>query len=169
MSVDTVRTFTGYCGFCAVHCPVVTTVDGARIVSVEPDRAHPYGGAICSKGRAAPEFHDHGDRVNVPLRRTRPKTDPDPGWAPCSWDEALDLIAEKLLAVRAADGAQAVAFNKGTTTRSVAAPPTAPPCVVWSKQRWRRPPRRPNRIRARQDVGARQPWQGVHVVPLLKP
>jgi anaerobic selenocysteine-containing dehydrogenase len=113
--VDTVRTVTGYCGFCAVHCPVVTAVDGARIVSVEPDGAHPYGGAICSKGRAAPEFHDHGDRVNVPLRRTRPKTDPDPGWKPCRWDEALDLIADKLLAVRAAAGPQAVAFNKGTT------------------------------------------------------
>jgi anaerobic selenocysteine-containing dehydrogenase len=115
MSVDTVRKVTGYCGFCAVHCPVITTVNEARIVSVEPDRAHPYGGAICAKGRAAPEFHDHGDRVNVPLRRTRPKTDPDPGWEPCGWDEALDLIAEKLLAVRAAAGPQAVAFNKGTT------------------------------------------------------
>jgi anaerobic selenocysteine-containing dehydrogenase len=109
------RKVTGYCGFCAVHCPVITAVDGTRIVSVEPDRAHPYGGAICSKGRAAPEFHDHGDRVNVPLRRTRPKTDPDPGWEPCGWDEALDLIAEKLLSVRAAAGPQAVAFNKGTT------------------------------------------------------
>ncbi len=114
MSVDTMRKATGYCGFCAVHCPVVTTVAGERVVSVEPDRAHPYGGAICVKGRAAPEFHDHRDRVNVPLRRTRPKTDPDPGWEPCGWDEALDLIARKLLDVRAASGAQAVAFNKGT-------------------------------------------------------
>ena len=59
MSVETMRKVTGYCGFCAVHCPVVTTVDGPRVVSVEPDRAHPYGGAICIKGRAAPEFHDH--------------------------------------------------------------------------------------------------------------
>jgi len=115
MSVDVTRRVTGYCGFCAVHCPVVTTVGAAeRVRSVEPDRAHPYGGAICAKGRAAPEFHDHPDRVNVPLRRTRPKTDPDPGWAPCSWDEALDLIARKMLEIRASSGAQAVAFNKGT-------------------------------------------------------
>lgn len=115
MSVSAMRKVTGYCGFCAVHCPVVTTADGARVLSVEPDRAHPYGGAICSKGRAAPEFHDHRERVNVPLRRTRPKTDPDPGWEPCSWDDALDLIARKMLEVRASSGAQAVAFNKGTT------------------------------------------------------
>jgi anaerobic selenocysteine-containing dehydrogenase len=114
MTGRALREVRGYCGFCAVHCPVVTTVDGARVVSVEPDRAHPYGGAVCAKGRAAPEFHDHRERVNVPLRRTRPKTDPDPGWEPCGWDEALDLVARKLLAVRAASGAQAVAFNKGT-------------------------------------------------------
>jgi anaerobic selenocysteine-containing dehydrogenase len=114
-TVDTMRKVTGYCGFCAVHCPVVSTVREGRVVSVEPDHAHPYGGAICAKGRAAPEFHDHGERVNVPLRRTRPKTDPDPGWEPCSWDEALDLIARKMLEVRAASGAHAVAFNKGTT------------------------------------------------------
>jgi anaerobic selenocysteine-containing dehydrogenase len=108
------RTVKGYCGFCAVHCPVVTTAHGARVISVEPDREHPYGGSICSKGRAAPEFHEHRERVNVPLRRTRPKTDPDPGWEPCGWDEALDLIARKMLEIRAMSGAQAMAFNKGT-------------------------------------------------------
>ena len=116
MSADTSRTVTGYCGFCAVHCPVVTTVDaGSRPQRVEPDRSHPHGGAICAKGRAAPEFHDQRDRVNFPMRRTRPKTSPDPGWERCTWDEALDLIAAKLFEVRASSGAHAVAFNKGTT------------------------------------------------------
>ena len=115
MIVQGDRQILGYCGFCAVHCPTVTTVENGRVRSVEPDRSHPFGGAICAKGRAAPEFHDHRDRVNVPLRRTRPKTDPDPGWEPCGWDEALDLIARTLLEVRASSGAEAVAFNKGTT------------------------------------------------------
>ena len=50
MRVDTSRKVKGYCGFCGVHCPVVTTADGARLLSVEPDREHPYGGAICAKG-----------------------------------------------------------------------------------------------------------------------
>src|SRR5262245_35908053 len=116
MTVSASRAVSGYCSFCAVHGPVVTTVDaGARPQRVEPDRSHPHGGAICAKGRAAPEFHDHRDRVNFPMRRTRPKTSSDPGWQRCSWDEALDLIAAKLLEVRASSGAQAVAFNKGTT------------------------------------------------------
>ena len=52
--------------------------------------------------------------MNYPLRRTRPKTDPDPGWERCSWDAALELIAHKLLEVRATDGPQAVVFGKAT-------------------------------------------------------
>lgn len=66
MSATSPRPVKGYCGFCAVHCPVVTTVDGGRVLAVEPDRAHPLGGAICGKGRAAPEFHTHRERVDFP-------------------------------------------------------------------------------------------------------
>jgi anaerobic selenocysteine-containing dehydrogenase len=84
------------------------------VLSIEPDAAHPFGGVICAKGRAAPEFHDHAERVNYPLRRTRPKTDPDPGWERIGWDEALGLIAGKMLEARASSGPQAVAFAKGT-------------------------------------------------------
>jgi anaerobic selenocysteine-containing dehydrogenase len=108
------RAVAGYCGLCSVHCPTITTVVGDRVLALAPDPAHPYGGAMCAKGHAMPEFLDHPDRVNYPVRRTRPKTDPDPGWERISWDEALSLIAEKLLEVRAADGPEAVVFSKGT-------------------------------------------------------
>jgi anaerobic selenocysteine-containing dehydrogenase len=109
------RTVQGYCGLCAVHCPTVTTVAGDQVLSVEAPPPPPQPGAICAKGRAAPEFLDHPERVNYPMRRTRPKTDPDPGWERITWDEALDLIAARLLAVRETDGPQAVAFSKGTS------------------------------------------------------
>lgn len=107
----TVRTF---CSLCKVICPAVVTVEGERPIGLEPDRQHSRGGAVCAKGRAAPDIHDHPKRVNYPLRRTRPKTDPDPGWERISWDEALDLIAGKMLAVRAESGPAAVAFTRGT-------------------------------------------------------
>src|SRR3954462_12608384 len=86
----TVRTF---CSLCKVICPAVVTVKGGQIISLEPDRQHSRGGAVCAKGRAAPDIHDHPHRVNYPLRRTRPKGDPDPGWERIGWEEALDLIA----------------------------------------------------------------------------
>ncbi|MBI4493634.1 MAG: molybdopterin-dependent oxidoreductase [Chloroflexi bacterium] len=113
-SPDQTRTVRTCCGLCAVHCPAVATVEAERVVALRPDASHPYGGALCAKGRAAPELLDHPERVDYPLRRTRPKTDPDPGWERCTWDEALDLVARKLLEVRAASGPEAVVFSKGT-------------------------------------------------------
>ena len=43
------------------------------------------------------------NRVLTPMKRTNPKKgrDEDPGFVPISWDEALDLVAAKLNAVRA--------------------------------------------------------------------
>jgi anaerobic selenocysteine-containing dehydrogenase len=99
---------------CGVGCPSAVAVENGRIVSLAPDREHPAGGTICAKGRAAPEMHDHPHRVNHPLRRTTPKTAPDAGWERCSWDEALDTIATRLLAIRAESGAHAVAIGRGT-------------------------------------------------------
>jgi anaerobic selenocysteine-containing dehydrogenase len=113
MNTD-IRAVRSYCLFCEVHCPIVATVQAERVMSIEPDATHPFGGAICAKGRAAPEFHDHGDRVNFPMRRTRPKTDDDPGWERVGWDEALSVIAAKMLEARASSGPHAVAFVKGT-------------------------------------------------------
>ena len=110
----TVRTF---CSLCKVICPAVVTVEGSVPIKLEPDREHARGGAVCAKGRAAPEIHDHPNRVNYPLRRTRPKTDSDPGWERCTWDEALDLIAAKLGEIRETSGPQAVAFSRGTGQR----------------------------------------------------
>ncbi|MBI2372091.1 MAG: molybdopterin-dependent oxidoreductase, partial [Deltaproteobacteria bacterium] len=52
------------------------------------------------------------DRLQYPMKRTRPKGDPDPGWVRISWDEALDTVARRLLEIRERDGAEAVAFGK---------------------------------------------------------
>lgn len=109
------REVPGYCGLCAVNCPTIAIVDDQRVVSLKPDAAHPYGGVICAKGRAAPELHEHPHRLDYPLKRTRPKGDSNPGWQRISWDEALDLVARKLLAVKEESGAQAVTFAKGTS------------------------------------------------------
>ena len=68
-----------------------------------------------SEGTAAPEIHDHPHRVNHPLRRTTPKTAPDPGWERFSWDEALDLVASRLSAIRSETGPEAVLFSQGTS------------------------------------------------------
>ena len=105
-----------YCNLCHVHCPIVCTVTDGSVQRIEPDFDHPAGGAMCVKGKAAAELLHAPERLRYPMRRTRPKGDPDPGWERISWDEALDTIAERLLAVRAESGPEAVAFSKGTSS-----------------------------------------------------
>ena len=107
-------TVRGYCALCTAHCATITTVENGRVVRLDPDPDHPNGGVMCIKGRAAPELLYHPDRLNYPLRRTRPKGDGDPGWERISWEEALDDISKRLLAIREHYGSRAVALAKGT-------------------------------------------------------
>lgn len=75
---------------------------------LDPDPDHPNGGVICIKGKAAPELLYHPERLNYPLRRTRPKGDINPGWQSFSWDQALDEITGRPRATREHYGARAV-------------------------------------------------------------
>ena len=53
-------------------------------------------GVVCSKvARYAERIH-HPDRLTTPLRRVGGKGARD-GFAPVTWDDALDLVAESLL------------------------------------------------------------------------
>ena len=110
-SSSTVR---GYCALCTAHCATVASVVDGKVIRLDADFDHPNGGVICIKGKAAPELVYHPDRLNYPLKRTRPKDDPDPGWQRVSWDEALHDIAERLNFVRETYGPRAVALAKGT-------------------------------------------------------
>ncbi|MFC4419441.1 molybdopterin-dependent oxidoreductase [Cupriavidus pampae] len=79
-------------------------------MQVLPLAGHPTGGALCAKGRAAPELVASPLRLTRPLRRTTPRGAADPQWREISWDEALGEIAERLLVERARHGAESVAF-----------------------------------------------------------
>lgn len=100
----------GYCTLCRSRCGSITVVDQGRLIGVENLPGHPTGGALCAKGRAAPEMVHSPRRLTKPLRRTAPRDAADPGWVEISWDEALDEIAAKLGGIRKESGAEAVAF-----------------------------------------------------------
>ncbi|KAA8995632.1 molybdopterin-dependent oxidoreductase [Affinibrenneria salicis] len=104
----------GYCTLCTSTCGAIYSIENDRIVSIRNDADHPTGGAMCLKGKSASELIDNPERLTHPMRRTNPKGSKDPGWAAISWDEALDEIAGRLLAIKAQSGAHAVAF--GITT-----------------------------------------------------
>ncbi|HEY7714218.1 MAG TPA: molybdopterin-dependent oxidoreductase [Candidatus Binatia bacterium] len=111
---NSLRTVRGYCALCTAHCATVATVKDGRVTRLEPDHDHPNGGVMCMKGKAAPELVYNPDRLNYPLKRTRPKGAAEPGWRQVSWDEALDDIAGRILQVRERHGARSIALAKGT-------------------------------------------------------
>ncbi|HEU4369154.1 MAG TPA: molybdopterin-dependent oxidoreductase, partial [Methylomirabilota bacterium] len=111
----------GYCALCISRCGSIAVVENGRFVALEPDPSHPTGQALCAKGRAAPELVYHADRLLHPLKRTRPKGDPDPGWQRISWDEALDLTASRLRQVAERHGPESVVFSMVSPSTSAIA------------------------------------------------
>jgi len=111
---DDARRIPAFCPLCVSRCGCEGVVENGRLVALEPDPSHPTGKALCAKGRAAPELVYARDRLLFPLRRTRPKGDPDPGWQRIGWDEALDETASALRRIADEDGPEAVAFSVTT-------------------------------------------------------
>ena len=121
------REISAFCALCRSRCGCKAIVEDDRLVAIEPDPSHPTGAALCAKGRASPALVEHPDRLLHPLRRTRPKGDPDPGWQRISWDEALDETAAALKRIATESGPEAVAFT--VTTPSATAMSDAAPWV----------------------------------------
>ncbi len=93
---------------CPSTCALEVEVRGdGRIGRVRGAADHSYtAGVICAKVARYAERAHHPDRLTVPLLRTGPKGSGQ--FAPISWDEALDRIAERLLAAERALGAETV-------------------------------------------------------------
>ena len=127
MSETARRRIPAFCPLCVSRCGCEAVVEDGRLLAIEPDPLHPTGEALCAKGRASPELVEASDRLLYPVRRTRPKGHPDPGWQRISWDEALGTTAATLRRIAAESGPESVAF--GVTTSSGTALSDAQPWV----------------------------------------
>jgi anaerobic selenocysteine-containing dehydrogenase len=112
---DLVPTF---CPLCVSRCGARADVRDGAFRALRPDPSHPTGRAICLKGKAAPEIVYHRSRLVHPLRRTRPKDAPDPGWERITWDEALGTVAARLKTAAAAGGPESVGFSSSSPSTS---------------------------------------------------
>lgn len=108
------KTLSTYCALCISRCGCLATLDDGKLVRVSADHDHPTGRAICVKAKTAPQLVTHPDRLTRPLLRTRPKGDPDPGWRPIDWNEALSIAGERLRAAGPESTAFAVTTPSGT-------------------------------------------------------
>src|SRR5512139_2416920 len=118
---QSIKRLQGYCAMFVSRSSSIAVVKNGRFIRLEPDPSHPTGQALCAKGRAAPELVYHSDRLLYPLKRTRPKGDPDPGWQRISWDEALNLTAANLRRLAEEHGPESVVFSTVSPSTSAIA------------------------------------------------
>ncbi len=92
------------CTHCSVGCSIDAVVEDGKWIRQEPVFDSPINlGAHCAKGASIREHgvHEHSHRLKAPMKLVGGK------WQKVSWDQALDEVSKKLLAIKKESGADA--------------------------------------------------------------
>ncbi len=105
------------CDMCFWHCGIVAQVRDGRVVRVAGNPDHPRSrGRLCARGTAGWRQLEDPDRLRTPLLRVGKRG--EGRWKWISWDQALDLWAEKTRATVKAHGAGSIGlFSHGLSSR----------------------------------------------------
>jgi len=102
------QTRIGVCNLCEAICGLRLTITDGEVTGVRGNPDDPLSrGHICPKGVALGDIHSDPDRLRRPVRRDGAR------WVEMEWDEALDLVADRLAATVNEHGNDAVAFYLG--------------------------------------------------------
>ncbi len=107
------------CQGCTTWCPVEIFVQNGRAVKVRGNLlSKQNGGYVCPRGHLSLQQVYDPDRVKVPMKRTNPKKGRgvDPKFVPISWDEALNTIADNMMALRNAGEPEKFCLMRGRYT-----------------------------------------------------
>ncbi|MBX7235828.1 MAG: formate dehydrogenase subunit alpha [Caldilineales bacterium] len=108
------------CPFCGVGCQIQLNIQDDRIIRVTTDfDMAPNYGKLCVKGRFGTDFVHHPTRLKKPLIRkdivpgqpfgkARRAVSLAADYREATWDEALDLIADQLVAIYRQSGGDAL-------------------------------------------------------------
>ncbi|MFP3854993.1 MAG: molybdopterin oxidoreductase family protein, partial [Anaerolineales bacterium] len=112
--VQAERVVRSTCPYCGVGCQVDLNIVEEQIVSVRaPFNAAPNFGRLCSKGRFGMDFVHHPSRLKQPLIRKDLGEKPRKpigleGFRSATWDEALELAADRLADIVIERGGDAI-------------------------------------------------------------
>lgn len=88
---------------CADACGVIAAVENGRVVRLSGDPEHPVTrGFLCHRTSRFLDRQYHPDRLTSPLVRR------DSGFESISWEDATDLIADKMLQIKQECGGAAI-------------------------------------------------------------
>jgi anaerobic selenocysteine-containing dehydrogenase len=111
---EIVRTTTWSAGpGCHGGCGVLAHIEDGKLVKIEGNPDHPWNqGRLCARCLAMTQYVYHPDRLTRPLKRVGERGEGK--WQEISWNEAFDLIEEKLGKIRQEFGPESVIFSMGT-------------------------------------------------------
>ena len=93
------------CPYCGTGCSMRLSTKDNQIVEIEGDPAHPVNeGLLCLKGQYGFKHVASAARLVTPLMKR------DGGYAPVTWDAALDAVAKKLSDIKRESGPHAIAI-----------------------------------------------------------
>jgi anaerobic selenocysteine-containing dehydrogenase len=104
------------CQGCTQWCAIQIFVQNGRAVRV---RGNPLSktnsGYVCPRGHLIPQQTYDPDRIKVPLKRTNPQKGRgiDPKFVPITWDEALDIVADKMIELRQSNESHKFVYIRG--------------------------------------------------------
>lgn len=98
----------------AVGCGVKLFVKDGELVKVEGDPEHPLTrGRLCVRCLAFKEYLEHPDRLRHPMKRAREDRGKDK-WERITWDEATQIIVEKVNEIKEKWGPESIILYGGT-------------------------------------------------------
>lgn len=111
MPSDTV--FKSACRMCHGGCGVLVHVKSGKVVKIEGNPDSPASqGKICPKGLASIEHLYHPDRITHPLKRIGERGEGK--WKRITWEEAYQILVEKIEILQCRYGPETVAVGHGT-------------------------------------------------------
>lgn len=102
------RTVPTFCNICFWQCAAVASVQDGKLWKIEGNPQDPLShGRLCPRGTGGIGSYFDPDRLRSPLVRVSERGQEK--WKAVTWDEALNVVAEKMLKIKAEYGPEAVA------------------------------------------------------------
>ncbi|MFT6643013.1 MAG: anaerobic selenocysteine-containing dehydrogenase [Patiriisocius sp.] len=109
MAKNVAKTNYSICTICDIGCQLRTETENGKLTRVRAHDNPALAKNVCFKGTAAPDVHNHKDRLTTPLKRVGDRGEDK--WETISYQQAMSEIAEKLKVIVDQHGPESLAVS----------------------------------------------------------
>ena len=112
-TVSGIRRVPTFCDLCFWKCGAIATVKDGKLWKIEGNPQDPLSrGRLCPRGTGGVGAHFDPDRLKTPLVRRLKRGEEE--WVEATWDEALEVVAERMQRIKRTYGPESMAlFSHG--------------------------------------------------------